>query len=116
MPTHELTECPRCESEQQFTRRLRQVEGGAWWEAFIRCSICRYTVVLGETTPAIEECRKRLAALDERAKREEHRHGSVQGNTAAIVQRIYLRYSEMEVELRRRIRSVNGEDTDAASA
>lgn len=111
------TECPRCESKQEFKRNVRPVEPHQrWYEAFIRCKICRWELTFGPTTPAIESCRRDLARLNERAKREEATHGATQGGTLAILDRRRANYLTMHQELAERVKRVNDEDTDSPSA
>lgn len=98
----ELTNCPRCNSaEQKFARQTRQVDRGVW-EAYIRCSMCRWEHVLGATTPAIEQCRRQLARIKATARAQQERYGQVQGNTQRMQSRMNTRLVEMVVELQRR--------------
>lgn len=95
---HELTACPRCESEQSFTRKTREVRRG-YWEAYIRCSMCRWEKTLGRTTPAIEVNRRSLAKLNGRVQEEVKKYGAIQGNTARMRDRALQRHRHLTQEL-----------------
>lgn len=106
----EFTQCPRCESrDQKFVRQTRSTSRGVW-EAFIRCSMCRWEHVLEPTTPAIEHCRRQLARLNATARAQNERYGLVQGNTQRMQSRMTTRLVEMVAELQRRMRDSSTSD------
>jgi hypothetical protein len=67
------TSCPRCNSQQNFVPKLREVE--SWQEEYIRCTVCRWEKVLRQTTPEIEANGIKLKKYQMRAQYEVNRHG-----------------------------------------
>lgn len=111
----EATECPRCEALHKFPRLTRpHAELRGVKEVYIKCPTCRYVQIIGPTTDAIEQTRKRIARLQRKAQDERNRYGEITESTANAQHRQGKRLAKLYGELWERVKEEKRGGTEEA--
>ena len=96
------TECPRCNSEQNFVPKLRETPY-AWQEEYIACSTCRYVQVIRATTAEIETAGKMFRAWQVRSMHEQRQHGHASATTQHRMRMYGEQWRDLKAALEREV-------------
>jgi hypothetical protein len=103
--------CPRCESPQKFPKRFRDTGITGVKKAYVSCTVCPYTEVIGYTTRAIEEARSDLARALRLAQEEIDRHGYPSDLTLKRIQRLRKSGQIFRARMMEKVRNADSSST-----
>ena len=93
-----LTNCPRCEALSPFRTQYRPKEDNII-EAFIRCAVCNWEMVIHDTTMEIERLRRVKLRWEAYNRAAYVKYGVPSSLAQAQVRKLSLRLQELEDEI-----------------